>query len=458
MVNCIEQIYQNTKSAIWNGEELSNYFDTKTGVKQGCLLSPLLFALYLNDLHDSLKGGLTVDGINIRLLMYADDIVILAEEVEVLQQMIKNLEEYCHLWGMEVNLSKSEIMIFRKSGRTSAKEIWNFNGQTVIIKVSEYKYLGIILTPKMSYSKHITQKNDAAKVCINLTWKNFVGNRNVSLKAKWKFFLAVCRSIQSYGAQVWGNTCFEEIDKLQRYFTKRILKLPNNTPNYVIALETSQQAGHIYTYCLHLQYISKTLFDYDTERLPHKLSNIIISRNIFWFKDMKQKMQELNISLLSLERNKITWNDNCINIIETMKTAIHHDHVLKATNSQQRIYKFLKLHKGQSYCNEAYSQEQISYILKARADLLPLNGNQYREETSRLCSLCNLNEVETTRHFIARCPIFNYIRIHGFGKVILTDTELIQVLNGEDIFWVSLYNYVKSAIKYRAILINEFNY
>ncbi|KAI8118403.1 hypothetical protein CVS40_9985 [Lucilia cuprina] len=169
-------------------------------------------------------------------------------------------------------------------------------------------------------------------------------------------------------------------------------------------------------------------------------------------------MQELNISLLSLERNKITWNDNCINIIETMKTAIHHDHVLKATNSQQRIYKFLKLHKGQSYCNEAYSQEQISYILKARADLLPLNGNQYREETSRLCSLCNLNEVETTRHFIARCPIFNYIRIHGFGKVILTDTELIQVLNGEDIFWVSLYNYVKSAIKYRAILINEFNY
>ncbi|KAI8114679.1 hypothetical protein CVS40_12972 [Lucilia cuprina] len=224
MVNCIEQIYQNTKSAIWNGEDLSYYFDTKTGVKQECLLSPLLFALYLNDLQDSLKGGLTVDGINIRLLMYADDIVILAEEVEVVQQMIKNLEEYCHLWGME------------KKWKNQCKEVWNFSGQTVKI-VSEYKYWGIILTLKVT--------------------------------------------------------------------------------------------------------------------------------------------------------KKITWNDNCINIIETMKTAI------------------LQLHKGQSYCNEAYSQEQISYILKARADLLPLNGNQYRE--------------------------YKHIRIHAFAKAILTNTELIQILNGEDI-------------------------
>ena len=103
-VKIIEAIYTDTKSAVWNGEELSEYFQTNSGVKQGCLLSPLLFSLYINDLHDNLGGGMNIDNINIRLLMYADDIVILADEVDTLQKMIANSEVYCDLWNLEVRV------------------------------------------------------------------------------------------------------------------------------------------------------------------------------------------------------------------------------------------------------------------------------------------------------------------------------------------------------------------
>lgn len=58
MVKCIDQIYQNTKSVVWNGIALSDYFETNSGVKQGCLLSPLLFALYLDDMNESLNGAI----------------------------------------------------------------------------------------------------------------------------------------------------------------------------------------------------------------------------------------------------------------------------------------------------------------------------------------------------------------------------------------------------------------
>lgn len=104
MVNFIASVYSNTKSVVWVNDGYTEEFETFTGVKQGCLLSPLLFALYLNDLYEHLGGGLKVEELNIRLLMYADDIVILADNIDVLQNMINKLEAYCDAWNMEVNL------------------------------------------------------------------------------------------------------------------------------------------------------------------------------------------------------------------------------------------------------------------------------------------------------------------------------------------------------------------
>lgn len=69
-------------------------------------------------------GGLYVDEKNIRLLLYADDIVIMADSVNVLQSMIKRLENYCRNWNLEVNLNKSEIMVFRNGGRRAREEKW----------------------------------------------------------------------------------------------------------------------------------------------------------------------------------------------------------------------------------------------------------------------------------------------------------------------------------------------
>ena len=140
ILNFIQNIYSNTKSAVWTGSELSDYFETYTGVKQGCLLSPLLFTLYLNDLHEYLGGGLMVDGINIRLLLYVDDIVLLTDDIVVMQEMVNNLERYCELWNMEVNMRKSEMRVFRKSGRLSVHEKIKYKQQYVNI-VNEYCYL-----------------------------------------------------------------------------------------------------------------------------------------------------------------------------------------------------------------------------------------------------------------------------------------------------------------------------
>jgi len=64
-------------AAVWDGEQLSEWFTMEAKVKLGCLLSPLLFSLFLNDITDSLPCGFQICGCSIKALLYADDIVIL---------------------------------------------------------------------------------------------------------------------------------------------------------------------------------------------------------------------------------------------------------------------------------------------------------------------------------------------------------------------------------------------
>ena len=117
----------------------------------------------------------------------------------------------------------------------------------------------------------------------------------------------MCRSIQSYGAQIWGFTLFDEVDKLQRYFIKRILKLPDFTPNYAISLETNAEDNHFYTLNLHLNYIFHTIFKYEESRLPHKLSLLVLNKNIFWAKQLNHLGAVFHIKFESENLSRENW-------------------------------------------------------------------------------------------------------------------------------------------------------
>lgn len=454
-VNFIERIYLNTQSAVWTGHELSEYFETLFGVKQGCLLSPLLFALYINDLDKFLGGALNIESLNIRLLLYADDMVILAEDIKVMQRMINKLEEYCERWSLEVNLSKSEIMVFRNGGRLSHQENWIFKGERIRI-VSHYTYLGILLTPKMTFAKHVEKRNTAAKSSINATWQCFLAKRNIPLRVKWKLFQAVCRAIQAYSAQVWGFGMFEEVDKLQRYFLKRVLKLPSCTPNYALSIETGAEDGHFYTLDLHLRYISKTIFEYDERRLPHQLSKILLRKQFFWVKEINKLGHRLG---LHWDENvsQGEWKRKCLELLRQLKSNEHQEYLRRATESNTRFYRKLDHSKGQKYFIDEYDLNKITWIFKARCDLIRLNGNCFGRNNT-LCTLCNMREEENIQHFLGVCPVLKEFRLISFGTTRLTESTIIRVLNGEDTSdWEKLTKYITAALAYRNMLIQEFN-
>ena len=122
MYQAIAALYSNPQSrVILEGME-TDYFECPVGVKQGDCLSPSLFDIYINDEIKAAGIGLKLHTENgllndylLCILLYADDIVCLAECESDLQDIIFLIEQWCKKWQLEVNLTKTNVMHIRNS-------------------------------------------------------------------------------------------------------------------------------------------------------------------------------------------------------------------------------------------------------------------------------------------------------------------------------------------------------
>ena len=97
-------------------EGLLGDFGRNIGIKKGCPLFPTLFGLYIDKLEEWINKtngeGVQLTHFVIRLLLYADDLIILARTAKDLKEHLKALESFCHEVGMQMNISKTKVMIF----------------------------------------------------------------------------------------------------------------------------------------------------------------------------------------------------------------------------------------------------------------------------------------------------------------------------------------------------------
>ena len=174
-------MYENAKSCLKLNHEISESFHCNIGVRQGENLSPLLFAIYLNDFRSYLSKACTGTtqiannasqilkdpqmGIFLKLyvLLYADDTILLAESASDLQNSLDALSNYCAKWKLFVNMDKTNIVVFSK-GKVTKLPQFKFGEATVTIAHS-YTYLGVVMKYNKNFDsavdKQITQANRA---------------------------------------------------------------------------------------------------------------------------------------------------------------------------------------------------------------------------------------------------------------------------------------------------------
>ncbi len=137
------------RSAVKCDGHASEEFEVHRGVRQGDVLSPLFFNVFVNDLipilHEDCAPSKLVSS-HVRCLLYADDLVILLTSPIGLQNSIDKLSTYCSKWKLEI---KSKVMNMNITGK---KKCYNFSFKNRKMEsVTSYTYLGIKLTNNGSF-------------------------------------------------------------------------------------------------------------------------------------------------------------------------------------------------------------------------------------------------------------------------------------------------------------------
>ena len=165
--------------------------------------------------------------VQVVLLMYADDIVLFGDTVLELQKKINILEKFCHMWGMEVNLTKTQVIVFRNGGKTSKSKRFPFKSNTVKI-ITYYRYLRLIFSSINTWSKALSalaaQAEKALSSIRKMIWK--VGQPNITVA--FKNFDRRIAPVLFYGAEVWGSERRNQIEKIHLRFCKFLLGAGQN--------------------------------------------------------------------------------------------------------------------------------------------------------------------------------------------------------------------------------------
>ena len=230
ILRCLLAIYSVNFIRLFDGLSFSVPMEQDVGVLQGDSLSPLMFILFLADLPSAL---LCVR--DLTCLLYADDLVIFSESIESVQKAVDVLFFYCKENGLQVNVSKTKAMKFRRGGKLKRSDIIKF-GEVVLEFCDEYEYLGVVLQQTWTFTRHFKKKYHKYLTRLNQC-RNL---RDLSLSGAVRYFDCLLKPIVVYGLEpVWPDLKehhFELIDKFKWTFFKRVLSVHMNTRNRLVCL------------------------------------------------------------------------------------------------------------------------------------------------------------------------------------------------------------------------------
>lgn len=136
---------------------LSARFPVQKGVRQGCVLAPTLFCLFINGLIDHLNKISDTDtpkltANRIPAMMFADDTLLLSKTSTGIQRILDGFANFCELRGLEINLTKTKFMILNPPKTTRPGPVLY---GIILERVKIFDYLGVTLTENFGWKAQV---------------------------------------------------------------------------------------------------------------------------------------------------------------------------------------------------------------------------------------------------------------------------------------------------------------
>ncbi|XP_073981931.1 uncharacterized protein [Rhodnius prolixus] len=447
----IRDLYEKAYFKVDIGGWTSNEIKVSQGVLQGDKLSPLLFALFISDIteyfeRNGAKGLSISSDREINLLLYADDLVILAWSWSDAQKKLNILEKYCSENLLEVNISKTMVVPFHRgvTFASSAKfrkaaDTLHCRGMMAIPQVRKLIYMG---KPE--------------------TWES-----------RCRLFDALVRSIVLYCCEIWALNYVEKIERVQLYFFKSLFLLSRSTPDYYVRLEMGRNHIQVQVFKQALSWWLHIL-EMEENRLPNicykRLCEFSYNNNIpfNWVDSLKNFLYTIGAMDIWDSQNSNLIKSEMNNLVIKMNNHIDSRDIEKVINSQYNpLYRVicnynLKNPILQIKCNLTFLQFVIQLRLAGEKYIrFYIKDKKYVFNSADVCPLC-MRETDNLIHFYLCCRLYADLRTKYINKHIGDHLQFPPEVKWEKLLMVEsfqkikdLFIYTKDCLKLRNDYLNQ---